>query len=163
MSNTERREFGGVAMPIYQGVYGSTHRLAETWTVKGALSDGTTFEIEVKAGFAFDGASIPRALWRVAGHPLEVPRVAAALAHDWLYASQLADRQTADEIYRAICREVGISAWKAALEYYTLRMFGGAAWRSHKSPSAEERARRMGQLRLNGLLTLTNYESEKEA
>ena len=43
------------------------------------------FEFTVPAGTRTDGASIPRFLWRVCGHPLQAPRVYAATLHDWLY------------------------------------------------------------------------------
>ena len=82
MTNSSEIKFGDIVMPHYQGVYGSTHRLTLDWCVRGVLPDGRRFALIVREGFTFDGASIPRALWRICGHPLEVPRVAAALAHD---------------------------------------------------------------------------------
>jgi len=120
-----------VEMPIYQGVMGSRHVLAVDWHIDGILPDGREFHIVVRKGFVFDGASIPRFLWRVCGHPLEVPRVAAALAHDWLYAAHVTDRATADAIYREICRMVCIIWLRRSLEYRTIRLVGGAAWYSH--------------------------------
>lgn len=124
--------YSGVVMPIYQGVSGSRHVLAVDWHIEVELPDGRRFGISIKKGFEFDGASIPRALWRVCGHPLEVPRVAAALAHDFIYASHLLDRETADVIYREICRMVYIAWLRRSVEYYTLRLFGSAAWYSHE-------------------------------
>lgn len=124
-------KYGGVAMPVYQGVLGNTHVLAVDWSVEGDLPDGRHFRITVRKGFVFDGASIPRFLWRVCGHPFEVPRVAAALAHDWLNHSHTVDRETADMIYREICRMVGIGWLSRTVEYRTLRLFGDAAWHSH--------------------------------
>ena len=123
--------YNSVVMPIYQGVIGNTHVVAADWHIEGVLPDGRCFYITVRKGFIFDGASIPRALWRLCGHPMEVPRVAAALAHDWLYASHAVDRATADAIYREICRMVGISWLRYSVEYGTLRVCGGAAWYSH--------------------------------
>jgi hypothetical protein len=90
----------------------------------------------VKAGFVFDGASIPRALWRLCGHPLEAPRIAAALAHDWLYAAKEAERADADAIYKTICQWVGISSFCRNVEYMALRLFGWSAWNGH---TAEDR------------------------
>lgn len=127
----ETLKYNDVTMPIYQGIIGNTHVLAADWHVDGVLPDGRCFYITVRKGFIFDGASIPRALWRLCGHPMEVPRVAAALAHDWLYASHAVDRKTADAIFRKICRMVGIAWIRRAVEYRTLRIFGAAAWYSH--------------------------------
>ncbi len=80
-----------------------------------------------------DGASIPRFLWRICGHPLQAPRVYAALVHDFLYRRGWAlyhiTRKEADEIYYALLRHFGISVWSASIEYTTLRLFG---WRHYK-------------------------------
>ena len=137
--------YGGVEMPIYQGVYGSMHRLTLDWCVCGELPDGRRFKLTVRAGFTFDGASIPRALWRLCGHPLEVPRVAAALAHDWLYAAHVCDRETADAIYKALMLAVGISSWRAAIEHAALRLCGSKAYRD-RTPGGIALARQRGAL-----------------
>lgn len=102
------------------------------WAVKVS---GMSFV--VPAGVETDGASIPRCLWRICGHPLQVPRVYAALVHDWLYGSAFADvpREKADEIYRELQIAFGIPAWKAWTEWAALRLFGwlhfaGFVWTS---------------------------------
>ena len=140
--------YADVTMPIYQGVKGSTLVIADWWQVKGVLPDGRKFRIVVRKGFVFDGASIPRFLWRLCGHPLEAPRIAAALAHDWLYASHACDRETADAIYLKICRMVGISWFCRTVEYRALRIFGDVAWRSH-GPDDQESANHKGFLDLS--------------
>ena len=86
-------------------------------------------EFVVPAGTTTDGASIPRFLWRLCGHPLQAPRVYAALLHDYIYrnAQRLGiSRKQADEIYRALLRHFGVSAWIAGTEYYALRLCGGS-------------------------------------
>lgn len=142
--------YGTVQMPHYQGVYGSTSRLTRDWEIHIELDDGTVVEISVKANFVFDGASIPRALWRVCGHPLETPRIAAALAHDWLYAAQVCKRDEADLIYRVILRAVGVAWWRRWTEWIALRAAGGVAWRSHSDGGAQELARKRGSLTFDG-------------
>lgn len=117
-----------VEMPVYQGIIGNRHVLAADWSIEVAYLG---VRITIRKGFIFDGASIPRALWRLCGHPMEVPRIAAALAHDWLYASHVVDRATADAIYREICRMVGMGCVRRNVEYATLRLCGSAAWDSH--------------------------------
>lgn len=99
--------------------------LMEAWTIY-RVDD--FFGLEVPAGTTTDGASIPRLLWRVCGHPLQAPRVYAALAHDWLYRNAWrlgVTRKEADEIYRALLRHFGVGAFKAGVEYYALRACGG--------------------------------------
>jgi hypothetical protein len=137
--------YNGVAMPLVTpgGVKG-TWRLLEPYHVDIKLSDGSVFEFWIKAGFVFDGASIPRFLWRLCGHPLEAPRIAAALAHDWLYRAQVTDRDIADDIFNILCKRVGMACWRTGPEYYALRIFGWAAWRAnHKWPLISE-ARALG-------------------
>ena len=119
-------------MPIYQGDAATgLHHTSATWECAVAIGDGRIYKIKILPGFAFDGCSIPRFLWRLCGHPMEVPRIAAALAHDWLYAAHVTSRETADKIFLALCERVGIGALRRRVEYTALRMFGGAAWDSH--------------------------------
>lgn len=129
--NMPPTRYGSVEMPDVKVAKGSTAILQTDWRVEGMLPDGRIFYIEVKAGFVFDGASIPRALWRLCGHPLEAPRIAAALAHDWIYAARGCARGDADAIYREICRLVGISAICRNVEYAALRLCGWVAWCGH--------------------------------
>lgn len=107
--------------------------LMEDWHI----DEVNGFRFVVPAGTRTDGASIPRFLWRLCGHPLMAPRVYAALLHDWLYGrgepTDLSDactwpcdlsRQECDECYRALLRHFGVPAWVAAIEYYAVRFFG---------------------------------------
>ena len=85
----------------------------------------------VPAGTATDGASIPRALWAVCGHPLQAPRVYAALVHDWLYGGggpRSMTRAEADAVYRDLLVEYGWGRGKAWVEWAALRMFGASHW-----------------------------------
>ena len=135
--------------------------LMEDWHIEwvGPLWEGVT----VPAGTTTDGASIPRMLWRVCGHPLEAPRVYAALLHDWLYGGcaggggragapclrEPADqgtgragapclrepavtRKEADRCYYALLRHFGVAGWRAKIEYWALRLFGGSHWKKGK-------------------------------
>lgn len=158
MTNSDEVKFGEIVMPHYQGVYGSTHRLTLDWCVRGELPDGRRFVLIVREGFTFDGASIPRWLWRVCGHPLEVPRVAAALAHDWLYAAHVCDRATADAIYKALMLAVGISSWRAAIEHAALRCCGAKAYRD-RTTGGIALARQRGSL----IITPSQNPTHKEA
>lgn len=142
--------FGAVNMPIYQGdAKTGMHLLVISYSISGRLADGRAFRVTIARGFSFDGCSIPRLLWRLCGHPMEIPRVAAALAHDWLYAAHVCDRALADAIYRAICLAIGMSSARAAIEYRALRWFGGSAWKSHGAAD-QTSARALGHLVLDG-------------
>ena len=98
--------------------------LMEDWHVSVCGEDST-----VPTGTRTDGASIPRFLWRVCGHPLMAPRVYAALVHDWLYGvgwQMGISRKEADEIYYRLLRHFGVAVWRAGTEYHALRWFGGS-------------------------------------
>lgn len=109
---------------------GNAYRLAYDWHTDcfGAVWP----QITVKAGFVTDGASVPRLLWRVAGDPMEVPRIYAAIVHDWIYSGgdRRFDREEADCIYRDYNIALGMSKFRAYIEYYALRLFGGGHWES---------------------------------
>ena len=110
--------------------------LMEPWTIYWVAGFA---DIVIPAGATTDGASIPRFLWRVCGHPLQSPRVYAALAHDWLYRNGWRfgiTRKEADRIYRALLRHFGVSAWRAAVEYRALRWFGARHYNSGSSGSS---------------------------
>ena len=147
--------FGDVKMPHYAGVLDELHQVTADWNVSGVLGDCRVFEVCVKNGFEFDGCSIPRALWRLCGEPFEAPRVSAALAHDWLYAAHVCDRETADGIFREICKMVGVGAIRRNVEYWALRMFGGVAWKSHEAQD-ENFANAHGALWLGGEIQKEN-------
>ena len=121
----------GFTMPTMTALDGGLWQLAFDWSVPFELPDGRRGRVTVYAGFVTDGASVPRMAWFLAGHPMESPRIIAALAHDWLYASHATDRKTSDEIYAAILRAVGRASWRVAVEYAALRRFGESAWHGH--------------------------------
>ena len=135
-------EFADCAAPIIRlpiTTLGETDAvLMEDWHI----NDVCGFRFTVPAGTSTDGASIPRFLWRLCGHPLQAPRVYAALLHDWLYGNgwQMGiSRQEADEIYYRLLRHFGVSAWAAGIEYYALRCFGGTHYTKGKPKMRRER------------------------
>lgn len=89
--------------------------------------------ITVPAGFSYDGASVPRFFWRAVFPPVHAKSRRAALFHDYLYRVQPDGwtRGEADELFLALLIEDGTSKCRAALAYYGLRVFGGAAWRNN--------------------------------
>ena len=131
-----KTEWANCAAPIIRlpiSTLGETEAvLMEDWTI----FEVRDFRFEVPAGTSTDGASIPRFLWRLCGHPLQAPRVYAALLHDWLYTGEESNgdytqpsdvtRKEADEVYYALLRHFGVPAWRAKVEYWALRLFGGS-------------------------------------
>lgn len=106
-------------------VDGTKHKLLSDWTV--------TFrgeEYRVPMEFITDGASIPFWLQPICGDPNKVPRVYAALMHDWLYSGgdPEATRADADDLYRDMQIALGVPRWKAYVEWTALRIFGRSHW-----------------------------------
>lgn len=107
-------------------IAGDLWELSEPWQIRIYGDEAT-----ISKGFLTDGASIPRILWRVCGHPMSTKRLVSAIVHDAIYAGEILgfNRQEADEIYRDSLIERGFAKWKAYLEYYTLRAGGSSHWR----------------------------------
>ena len=65
----------------------------------------------IKAGFDFDGASIPRRFWNIVGHPMGVRKMVAAMIHDAAYASHIITRKEADKLFMQLLKAycVGLS------------------------------------------------------
>lgn len=108
-------------------VGGQKHKLLSDWIV--------TFrgeEYRVPMEFITDGASIPFWLQPICGDPNKVPRVYAALMHDWLYSGgdPEATRAEADDLYRDMQIALGVPRWKAYVEWTALRIFGRSHWRA---------------------------------
>lgn len=78
----------------------------------------------VPAGFVTDGASIPRFLWRVCGHPMEAPAVAAAVLHDHDYAAGARTRAEADGAFRENLARCGVGRVRSWLFWLAVRLFG---------------------------------------
>lgn len=140
-----KTEFADCESPIIRlPVFGERNaRLMVDWRIGEVC--GRRFI--VPAGTRTDGASIPRFLWRVCGHPLQAPRVYAAVLHDWLYTraappdarridglSYPADltRAQSDECYYRMLRHFGVAAWRAGMEYCALRLFGAKHYKEQK-------------------------------
>ena len=99
------------------------------WLVGSLTAHYRGARITVKDGFYTDGASIPRAVWAVVGHPFE-DYLGPAVIHDALYASQIFPRKVADQALRDLCKVLPVSAWKRRALYSAVRLFGGFAWRN---------------------------------
>ena len=86
----------------------------------------TRGELTVKNAYAWDGPS---------GPVIDTPEnMRASLVHDALYQlmrnnelKSRTHRKTADKLFRAICKEDGVSSFKANIWYKGLRKFGKPA------------------------------------
>ena len=114
-------------------------------------------------GFITDGASIPRILWRVCGHPMTTKRIIPAIVHDAIYDGTIFSytRKEADEIFRDGIIEAGWPKWKAHIEYAALRLFGFSHWRLKTSTPAQAATAKVLASLLAGLLLLAGCSAPK--
>jgi len=82
----------------------------------------------VEAGFVTDGASIPRLLWPLIGHPIDPSYYPAAIVHDSLYCNQPVTRGCADAVFCRLLRRLGVARWRVALMYTGVRLGGWVGW-----------------------------------
>ena len=91
--------------------------------------------LTIKAGFVFDGASIPRLLWSWA-YPFDPNWVAAALAHDGLYAAELLTKNGCDkELFHLMRLTSPEGAAKARTFFIAVDLFGSWVWKKHTEKS----------------------------
>jgi hypothetical protein len=95
--------------------------------------------ITVPKGFLFDLSSVPRALWWLIA-PFDLS-VVAPLVHDFLYRyggkppagsiepPHVYTRAEVDAVFRRIMEAENVAAWRRALGYLAVRVFGFWAWR----------------------------------
>ena len=89
--------------------------------------------IKVFKGFFTDGATIPRLLWRIMGHPFMSLYVTAAVIHDFLYSNLCElniNREQADLIFLEILEKWGVGPIKRKTIYRAVRLFGGKHWKN---------------------------------
>ena len=87
--------------------------------------------IVVPAQFVTDLSSVPRVLWWWAAP--HGPYTAAAVVHDWLYASGLYPRRYADNLFYRHMRACGVRRTQARIKYMGVRTGGWVAWRKHRN------------------------------
>lgn len=92
--------------------------------------------VTVPKGYKFDGASIPRSMWRVIGGPWGPYRDAAAV-HDYLYSDGHREypevtRKQADGYFRKIMKQAGVSSWLAWTMHKAVRAGGWVGWNKHR-------------------------------
>lgn len=89
--------------------------------------------ILVPAGFISDGATIPRFLWPIIGHPWDDYEQAAWL-HDYIckHMRRTYNRKQGEKIMYDAMGALGVSKWKRKTMYRGLRMFGWYCWNKGK-------------------------------
>lgn len=84
--------------------------------------DGLTLTVPV--GFLMNGASIPRMLWAVIGHPLETEFVYPAGLHDWECTTCKTRSPIVHQRFRAALKAEGVPAVRRWAMWAAVRLFG---------------------------------------
>lgn len=89
-------------------------------------------KITVPIGFESDGASVPRAFWRLVFPKIDEKAIRGAIAHDWLYRTHPEGwtKAEADRMFYDLMLEDGTPKWRAFLAYKGVEYFGGRAWKT---------------------------------
>lgn len=89
-------------------------------------------QIRVPAGFATDGASIPKCFhfWLP---PWSPAYAGPAVIHDWLYFIQDTSRKKADRVMLLAMKHNNESFWKRQMIHKAVRAGGFGAWKSHQN------------------------------
>lgn len=83
--------------------------------------------INVDKGYESDGASIPRLLWPIVGHPMG-EYAQAAFVHDKVYQYNLFPQKECDEIFLEAMGVLGVGKGIRRVMFYALRLFGHIAY-----------------------------------
>ena len=77
-----------------------------------------------RPGLIFDGASIPRAFWRVIGSPFTGDYRDAAVIHDQMCKDRTVPSPVVHRVFYQAMRCLGVGRVRAALMYAAVRLFG---------------------------------------
>ena len=107
------------------------------WTTRGRVSrvlDGATVEVVAPRMYTWDGASIPRPLWRIIGKPLDPRFALASLVHDWIceHAETRPQRVFGDAVFLWLLRDAGVPAWRHYAMWLAVSAWRRFVWRAKK-------------------------------
>ena len=86
----------------------------------------------IPKGFTCDGASIPKFLWSVLGHPFRSDVRCAAILHDFLYRNAVVKRKVADQMFYDAMIESGCEIAKAQTLHAGVRFGAGDVYKKYK-------------------------------
>lgn len=104
---------------------GDLYRCVRETSVVVSSFPNVWHHVIIPRGYAFDGASIPRALWWLIGSPFEPDLMLAACVHDW-YCDHTSDcyqsRVIGDAVFFALLARAGVARWRRVLMYLGVRL-----------------------------------------
>ena len=108
---------------------GDCWRTLEELHVDGSIVDAP--DLYIRAGFEFDGASVPCLFWLSTFTPSDPRVMEAACGHDFIYRNHPTEwtKAKADKWFYKMIRNCGISWLHAQRAYLGLRIGGFSAWK----------------------------------
>ena len=119
---------------------------AKYWVLRDSLRYG---DLIIPAGFVTDFASVPRLFWTL--FPRTGRYLVAAIVHDYLYWTQTATREEADQVFLAAMKRAGVNEVQASAMYYTVRLTGDLAWTANARDKAAGRPRIIPRAKLRSI------------
>jgi len=81
-------------------------------------------EWSVPPGYISDGASIPRAVWSIVGHPLTGEYIKASVLHDYYVDSRTEPAKETHRMFHEAMLADGVTKTKASLLYFAVSSYG---------------------------------------
>lgn len=116
------------------GLYSDRMVVLEDIRVIVSQTEYVKHEILIPEGYSFDGASIPRVLWPVLGHPFSNDLVLPCCVHDWYCEKSWNDydRLIGDAVLLSLLARQGVSRWRRNMIYIGVRLFSIFRWSRHR-------------------------------
>lgn len=91
---------------------------------------GVQLYLYEKTGDSWDGASIPRIMWSIIGHPLQQEFRWASFWHDRLceHSFLWADRRLADAVLLLLLHLYGVGYWRRTAMWIAVRAYAWLWW-----------------------------------
>ena len=101
-------------------------------TKKGAIvthDELVVKDITIPAGFVCDGASVPAIAMPIFNNGIRYLR--AAILHDFCYRTGIVPRKQADDLFKEVLREDGVTKFKSYMMWLGVRAGGGKFYNSN--------------------------------
>jgi len=114
---------------------GSQWVLREDMKFEMVLNEGTRASITVPKGFVTDLASTPRRVWAL--YPPFGKYLSASIVHDYLYWTQVCERDQADKIFYQAMKQSQVDMATQAIFLMILKSQGLPAWQQNQQEKSE--------------------------
>lgn len=90
-----------------------------------------SYVFKIEKNYTWDGATIPRLLWRLIGSKTQPEFLIASLVHDCVCEKHLLvnyDRKLSSKVFRALLFVAGVSKFKANIMYFFVDLYQRLFW-----------------------------------